>query len=174
MYVLSEFVSVLSVPSCWRFSLSQRWCKEDRAWWSRQLHKDGWAETEHLSSELSQLCYFRKYSHPWWNLLSFFPVYIFFLNDHSSILIDILCVFPATEEEYSLSLAKDNSHNSSFELQGSMLPSYQPVNCSTTGGRGLSARTVRSPSPCFFRPSFLGSASKVRHWQFRRVDDMYD
>uniref|UniRef100_A0A8C7WDM5 Claspin n=1 Tax=Oncorhynchus mykiss TaxID=8022 RepID=A0A8C7WDM5_ONCMY len=64
------------------------------------------------------------------------------------------------EEEYSLSLAKDNSHNSSFELQGSMLPSYQPVNCSTTGGRGLSASTFRSPSPCFFRPSFLGSASK--------------
>ncbi|XP_029591531.1 claspin isoform X1 [Salmo trutta] len=65
------------------------------------------------------------------------------------------------EEEDSLSLAKDNSHNSSFELQGSMLPSYQPVNRSTTGGgRGLSARPFRSPSPCFFRPSFLGSASK--------------
>ncbi|XP_020356144.1 claspin isoform X6 [Oncorhynchus kisutch] len=64
------------------------------------------------------------------------------------------------EEEDSLSLAKDNSHNSSFELQGSMLPSYQPVNRSTTGGRGLSASTFRSPSPCFFRPSFLGSASK--------------
>uniref|UniRef100_A0A8C7L4K2 Proteasome subunit beta type-2 n=2 Tax=Oncorhynchus TaxID=8016 RepID=A0A8C7L4K2_ONCKI len=64
------------------------------------------------------------------------------------------------EEEDSLSLAKDNSHNSSFELLGSMLPSYQPVNRSTTGGRGLSARTFRSPSPCFFRPSFLGSASK--------------
>ncbi|XP_064839925.1 claspin-like isoform X1 [Oncorhynchus masou masou] len=64
------------------------------------------------------------------------------------------------EEEDSLSLAKDNSHNSSFELLGSMLPSYQPVNRNTTGGRGLSARTFRSPSPCFFRPSFLGSASK--------------
>ncbi|XP_041738913.1 claspin isoform X2 [Coregonus clupeaformis] len=64
------------------------------------------------------------------------------------------------EEEDSLSLAKDNSHNSSFELLGSMLPSYQPVNRSTTGGRGLSASTFRSPSPCFFRPSFLGSASK--------------
>ncbi|KAL0962454.1 hypothetical protein UPYG_G00340190 [Umbra pygmaea] len=58
------------------------------------------------------------------------------------------------------SLAKDNSHNSSFELQGSMLPSYQPVNRSSTGCRGLSARTFRSPSPCFFRPNFLGSASK--------------
>uniref|UniRef100_A0A4W5KJF8 Claspin n=1 Tax=Hucho hucho TaxID=62062 RepID=A0A4W5KJF8_9TELE len=64
------------------------------------------------------------------------------------------------EEEDSLSLAKDNSHNSSFELLGSMLPSYQPVNRSTTGGRGLSASAFRSPSPCFFRPSFLGSASK--------------
>ncbi|XP_045082258.1 claspin-like isoform X3 [Coregonus clupeaformis] len=64
------------------------------------------------------------------------------------------------EEEDSLSLAKDNSHNSSFELLGSMLPSYQPVNRGTTGGRGLSASTFRSRSPCFFRPSFLGSASK--------------
>ncbi|CAB1351210.1 unnamed protein product [Coregonus sp. 'balchen'] len=44
------------------------------------------------------------------------------------------------EEEDSLSLAKDNSHNSSFELLGSMLPSYQPVNRSTTGGRGLSGK----------------------------------
>ncbi|CAB1321058.1 unnamed protein product [Coregonus sp. 'balchen'] len=64
------------------------------------------------------------------------------------------------EEEDSLSLAKDNSHNSSFELLGSMLPSYQPVNRGTTGGRGPSASTFRSRSPCFFRPSFLGSASK--------------
>ncbi|KAJ7999985.1 hypothetical protein DPEC_G00200120 [Dallia pectoralis] len=64
------------------------------------------------------------------------------------------------EEEDSLSLAKDNSHNSSFELQGSMLPSYQPVNRSSAVGRGLLARAFRSPSPCFFRPSFLGSASR--------------
>ncbi|XP_062301928.1 claspin isoform X1 [Osmerus eperlanus] len=64
-----------------------------------------------------------------------------------------------TEEDDSLSLAKDNSHNSSFELASSMLPSYQPV--SRTTARGVSGyATFRSPSPCLFRPSFLGSASK--------------
>ena len=67
---------------------------------------------------------------------------------------------PLPEEDDSLSLAKDNSHNSSFELASSMLPSYQPV--SRTTARGVSGyATVRSPSPCLFRPSFLGSASKV-------------
>ncbi|KAM4631478.1 claspin [Polymixia lowei] len=65
------------------------------------------------------------------------------------------------EEDDSLSLAKDNSHNSSFELVGSMIPSYQPVNHQRSTGRGVSnSRMFRSPSPCFFRPSFLGSASK--------------
>ncbi|XP_048850215.1 claspin isoform X2 [Brienomyrus brachyistius] len=62
------------------------------------------------------------------------------------------------DEEDSLSLAKDNSHNSSFELIGSMLPSYQPINRSV--GRGLPISALRSPSPVFYRPSFLGSASK--------------
>nr|XP_023687858.1 claspin isoform X2 [Paramormyrops kingsleyae] len=62
------------------------------------------------------------------------------------------------DEEDSLSLAKDNSHNSSFELIGSMLPSYQPINRSV--GRGLPTNALRSPSPVFYRPSFLGSASK--------------
>ncbi|XP_056596727.1 claspin isoform X1 [Triplophysa dalaica] len=62
------------------------------------------------------------------------------------------------EEDDTLSLAKDSSHNSSFELMGSMIPSYQPV--SRAAGRGLSASAFRSPSPCLFRPSFLGSASK--------------
>ncbi|KAI4883998.1 hypothetical protein NFI96_019513 [Prochilodus magdalenae] len=62
------------------------------------------------------------------------------------------------EDEDALSLTKDNSHNSSFELIGSMLPSYQPVN--RAAGRGLSVGPFRSPSPCLFRPSFLGSASK--------------
>ncbi|XP_030644399.1 claspin [Chanos chanos] len=62
------------------------------------------------------------------------------------------------EEEDALSLTKDNSHNSSFELIGSMIPSYQPVN--KAAGRGVSSSVFRSPSPCFFRPSFLGSASK--------------
>lgn len=62
------------------------------------------------------------------------------------------------EEDDTLSLAKDSSHNSSFELMGSMIPSYQPVN--RAGGRGLCHSVFRSPSPCLFRPSFLGSASK--------------
>ncbi|XP_062385808.1 claspin [Sardina pilchardus] len=64
------------------------------------------------------------------------------------------------EEDDSLSLVKDSSHNSSFELMGSMIPSYQPV--SRTAGRGVASSVFRSPSPspCLFRPSFLGSASK--------------
>ncbi|CAJ1083175.1 claspin isoform X2 [Xyrichtys novacula] len=65
------------------------------------------------------------------------------------------------EEEDSLSLVKDNSHNSSFELAGSMITSYQPVNHQRSAGRCISSSTMfRSPSPCLFRPSFLGSASK--------------
>ncbi|CAL8299183.1 unnamed protein product [Lota lota] len=65
------------------------------------------------------------------------------------------------EEEDSLSLTKDNSHNSSFELLGSMIPSYQPVSHQRSTGRGgVNSALFRSPSPCFFRPSFLGSASK--------------
>ncbi|XP_031442312.1 claspin isoform X2 [Clupea harengus] len=62
------------------------------------------------------------------------------------------------EEDDSLSLVKDSSHNSSFELMGSMIPSYQPV--TRTAGRGVASSLFRSPSPCLFRPSFLGSASK--------------
>ncbi|KAJ3609142.1 hypothetical protein NHX12_023666 [Muraenolepis orangiensis] len=66
------------------------------------------------------------------------------------------------EDEDSLSLAaKQNSCNSSFELLGSMIPSYQPVsNQRSTGRGGANYALFRSPSPCFFRPSFLGSASK--------------
>ncbi|XP_059205125.1 claspin isoform X2 [Centropristis striata] len=63
------------------------------------------------------------------------------------------------EEDDSLSLVKDNSHNSSFELAGSMITSYQPVSHQRSAGRNISSM-FRSPSPCFFRPSFLGSASK--------------
>ncbi|CAL8365691.1 unnamed protein product [Arctogadus glacialis] len=67
----------------------------------------------------------------------------------------------AKMEEDSLSLAKDNSHNSSFELLGSMIPSYQPVSHQRSTGRGgVNSALFRSPSPCFFRPNFLGSASK--------------
>ncbi|KAK2830614.1 hypothetical protein Q5P01_018545 [Channa striata] len=65
------------------------------------------------------------------------------------------------EEDDSLSLVKDNSHNSSFELTGSMITSYQPVNHQRSSARGVSNSSIfRSPSPCLFRPSFLGSASK--------------
>ncbi|XP_063041335.1 claspin [Engraulis encrasicolus] len=65
------------------------------------------------------------------------------------------------EEEDSLSLVKDSSHNSSFELISSMIPSYQPANRTTGTGRGgVASSMFRSPSPCLFRPSFLGSSSK--------------
>ncbi|XP_008301405.1 claspin [Stegastes partitus] len=65
------------------------------------------------------------------------------------------------EEDDSLSLVKDNSHNSSFELAASMITSYQPVNNQRSAGRGISNSSFfRSPSPCLFRPSFPGSASK--------------
>uniref|UniRef100_A0A8C3AZK0 Claspin n=1 Tax=Cyclopterus lumpus TaxID=8103 RepID=A0A8C3AZK0_CYCLU len=65
------------------------------------------------------------------------------------------------EEDDSLYLGKDNSHNSSFELAGSMITSYQPVSHQRSAGRSISNSSIfRSPSPCLFRPSFLGSASK--------------
>uniref|UniRef100_A0A8C7EB68 Claspin n=1 Tax=Nothoprocta perdicaria TaxID=30464 RepID=A0A8C7EB68_NOTPE len=69
------------------------------------------------------------------------------------------------EDDDSFSLptpAKDNSHNSSFELIGSMIPSYQPCNKQMSrGGNILSAAGgFRSPSPGFFKTSFLSSASK--------------
>ncbi|KGL83754.1 Claspin, partial [Tinamus guttatus] len=69
------------------------------------------------------------------------------------------------EDDDSFSLptpAKDNSHNSSFELIGSMIPSYQPCNKQMSrGGNILSAAGgFRSPSPGFFKTSFISSASK--------------
>ncbi|NXE55075.1 CLSPN protein, partial [Casuarius casuarius] len=69
------------------------------------------------------------------------------------------------EDDDSFSLptpAKDNSHNSSFELIGSMIPSYQPCNKQMSrGGNFLSAAGgFRSPSPGFFKTSFISSASK--------------
>ncbi|XP_056267780.1 claspin [Pseudoliparis swirei] len=58
-------------------------------------------------------------------------------------------------------MEEDNSHNSSFELAGSMITSYQPVSHQRSAGRSISNSSMfRSPSPCLFRPSFLGSASK--------------
>ncbi|NWH77357.1 CLSPN protein, partial [Piaya cayana] len=70
-----------------------------------------------------------------------------------------------SEDDDSFSLptpAKENSHNSSFELIGSMIPSYQPYNKQLSrGGNFLSAAGgFRSPSPGFFKTSFISSASK--------------
>ncbi|NXN49444.1 CLSPN protein, partial [Rynchops niger] len=68
-------------------------------------------------------------------------------------------------DSFSLpALAKENSHNSSFELIGSMIPSYQPCNKQMSrGGTFLSAAGgFRSPSPGFFKTSFISSASKAR------------
>ncbi|XP_072404489.1 claspin isoform X1 [Chiloscyllium punctatum] len=64
------------------------------------------------------------------------------------------------------STTKENSHNSSFELIGSMIPSYQP--CNKQPGRFGVAMLggFRSPSPNLFNPnsqfrtSFISSASK--------------
>uniref|UniRef100_A0A3B4YIQ8 Claspin n=1 Tax=Seriola lalandi dorsalis TaxID=1841481 RepID=A0A3B4YIQ8_SERLL len=82
---------------------------------------------------------------------------LFFLYNFTYFLRTHRCL----EEDDSLSLVKDNSHNSSFELAGSMITSYQPVNHQRSTGRGVSNSSMfRSPSPCLFRPSFLGSASK--------------
>ncbi|KAJ6655582.1 hypothetical protein lerEdw1_004934 [Lerista edwardsae] len=70
---------------------------------------------------------------------------------------------PEDEDSFLLpSVAKENSHNSSFELIGSMIPSYQPCNKQLArGGNFLSAAGgVRSPSPGFFKTSFISSASK--------------
>ncbi|XP_058052287.1 claspin isoform X2 [Ahaetulla prasina] len=70
---------------------------------------------------------------------------------------------PDDEDSFLLpTLAKENSHNSSFELIGSMIPSYQP--CNKQMGRGghffSVVGTARSPSPGFFKTSFISSASK--------------
>ncbi|XP_077405410.1 claspin isoform X3 [Vanacampus margaritifer] len=69
------------------------------------------------------------------------------------------------EEDDSLSLMKDISHNSSFELAGSMITSYQPVSHQRIGrgafnSNSSSSNLFRSPSPCRFRPGILSSASK--------------
>ncbi|XP_017739914.1 PREDICTED: claspin [Rhinopithecus bieti] len=68
-----------------------------------------------------------------------------------------------SDEDDSCSLlTKESSHNSSFELIGSTIPSYQPCNRQT--GRGTSvfptAGGFRSPSPGLFRASLVSSASK--------------
>uniref|UniRef100_A0A3Q3X731 Uncharacterized protein n=1 Tax=Mola mola TaxID=94237 RepID=A0A3Q3X731_MOLML len=83
------------------------------------------------------------------------------LLSDSSNKMETLSSLSASEEDDSLSLVKDNSHNSSFDLAGSMITSYQPVNHQRSTGRNICNSSIfRSPSPCLFRPSFLGSASK--------------
>ncbi|XP_062996913.1 claspin [Elgaria multicarinata webbii] len=70
---------------------------------------------------------------------------------------------PEDEDSFLMpNLAKENSHNSSFELISSMIPSYQPCNKQVArGGNFLPAiGAVRSPSPGFFKTSFISSASK--------------
>ncbi|XP_048206830.1 claspin [Perognathus longimembris pacificus] len=66
------------------------------------------------------------------------------------------------EDDSCSLLTKESSHNSSFELIGSTIPSYQPCNRQT--GRGTSfyptAGGFRSPSPGLFRTSLVSSASK--------------
>ncbi|KAL1777364.1 claspin isoform X1 [Sigmodon hispidus] len=66
------------------------------------------------------------------------------------------------EDDSCSLLTKESSHNSSFELIGSTIPSYQPCNRQT--GRGTSflptAGGIRSPSPGLFRASLISSASK--------------
>ncbi|GAB1288924.1 Claspin [Apodemus speciosus] len=65
------------------------------------------------------------------------------------------------EDDSSSLLTKESSHNSSFELIGSTIPSYQPCNRQT--GRGTSflpTAGFRSPSPGLFRSSLISSASK--------------
>ncbi|NWV83844.1 CLSPN protein, partial [Dasyornis broadbenti] len=67
------------------------------------------------------------------------------------------------DDSFSLpTLAKENSHNSSFELIGSMIPSYQPYNKQASRGGSFLPATggFRSPSPGFFKTSFISSASK--------------
>ncbi|XP_069478701.1 claspin [Ambystoma mexicanum] len=59
-------------------------------------------------------------------------------------------------------LNKDSSHNGSFELISSMIPSYQPYNRQSARGGSVSSATggFRSPSPGLFKASFISSASK--------------
>ncbi|KAM8935189.1 claspin isoform 1-T1 [Lycaon pictus] len=66
------------------------------------------------------------------------------------------------EDDSCSLLTKESSHNSSFELIGSTIPSYQPCNRQTGRGTGFFpvAGGFRSPSPGLFRASLVSSASK--------------
>ncbi|XP_016073770.1 PREDICTED: claspin [Miniopterus natalensis] len=66
------------------------------------------------------------------------------------------------EDDSCSLLTKESSHNSSFELIGSAIPSYQPCNRQTGPGTSFmpTAAGFRSPSPGVFRASLISSASK--------------
>ncbi|XP_018432058.1 PREDICTED: claspin [Nanorana parkeri] len=66
----------------------------------------------------------------------------------------------ADEDDFHLPLTKDSSHNSSFELIGSMIPSYQPFSKASRGSLHTSIGDFRSPSPVNFKTNFISSASK--------------
>ncbi|XP_068125196.1 claspin [Hyperolius riggenbachi] len=65
----------------------------------------------------------------------------------------------ADEDDFLLPLTKD-SHNSSFELIGSMIPSYQPFAKNGRGSLHAGSGGFRSPSPLHFKANFTSSASK--------------
>ncbi|KAM9116745.1 claspin isoform 2-T2 [Pangshura tecta] len=72
---------------------------------------------------------------------------------------------PSKLDDDSFSLptsAKESSHNSSFELIGSMIPSYQPCNKQMARGANFLSAVggFRSSSPALFKASFISSASK--------------
>uniref|UniRef100_A0A3Q3F274 Claspin n=1 Tax=Labrus bergylta TaxID=56723 RepID=A0A3Q3F274_9LABR len=116
----------------------------------------GCFELEKLKSEYSAL-YTACHIHPF---IQISPAF-FFVLCQSITSLNAPSSFSSIDEDDSLSLVKDNSHNSSFELAGSMITSYQPVSHQRSAGRCISNSSMfRSPSPCLFRPSFLGSASK--------------
>ncbi|XP_006886644.1 PREDICTED: claspin [Elephantulus edwardii] len=66
------------------------------------------------------------------------------------------------EDDSCSLLTKESSHNSSFELIGSTIPSYQPCNRQLGRGTGFfpTSGGFRSPSPGLFRASLVSSASK--------------
>uniref|UniRef100_A0A674IMA2 Claspin n=1 Tax=Terrapene triunguis TaxID=2587831 RepID=A0A674IMA2_9SAUR len=76
-----------------------------------------------------------------------------------------MSLLSSLEDDDSFSLptsAKESSHNSSFELIGSMIPSYQPCNKQTARGANFlpAVGGFRSSSPALFKASFISSASK--------------
>ncbi|XP_073522042.1 claspin [Phyllobates terribilis] len=66
----------------------------------------------------------------------------------------------AEDDYFTLPMTKDSSHNSSFELIGSMIPSYQPLNKNGRSSFLSGIGGFRSPSPVTFKANFLNSASK--------------